>query len=660
MILWLDFETRSRCDLPGRGVYNYAQDPSTEVLCMSYAFDDEDVVTWTPTEPFPTRVALHRGQIRAHNAAFERLIFWYVICPDFGIPEPKLEQFYCTATQARANCAPGSLEDVGRFAGASMKKDHRGAALVRALSIPQGDGVFREDPKLMLEMIEYCEQDVRSMRAVSKSMRELADEELDDYHTNEKINDRGLLIDVELCRAATKYAAREVTDTEAEVLELTNNEVSSVRSPRLREWVWNNVGPEAHKMMQAYKDGEARKSLDKNARKALMTLAEENIAEVPPHVAAVVAAADNMFSSSVAKYARMAELADEGDRRLRGAFIFAGGSATGRYSSVGAQLQNMSRVCAKNPEEVRAALVRGHEIVPKFGARVTDVLKGMLRPAICAPKDKRLISYDWAGIEARIAPWLSDDPTAEITLDIFREGKDLYVSTAAAMFGRPSEENISKEERTLGKVATLACGFGGSVGAFAAMGRIYGVVLPEHEARRMVALWRGANRWAMPFWRKLETAALRAVRSPGQTFKAGKVTYLCQAGALWYSLPSGRVLCYPQIRFDEDGGLSYAKAAWKPAADAKEWPRARLWFGVQIENAVQASANCLLRHALRRMDQEGIDVVGSIHDEIIAECFACDADVVGHNMKQIMTTPPEWCANLPLAVDGSIMERFSK
>ena len=171
MTLWLDFETRSRCDLRSRGVYNYAQDPSTEVLCMSYAFDDEDVVTWTPDQPFPTRVALHRGQIRAHNAAFERLIFWYVVCPDFGIPEPKLEQFYCTATQARANCAPGSLEDVGRFAGASMKKDHRGAALVRALSIPQGDGVFREDPKLMLEMIQYCEQDVRSMRAVSKSMR---------------------------------------------------------------------------------------------------------------------------------------------------------------------------------------------------------------------------------------------------------------------------------------------------------------------------------------------------------------------------------------------------------------------------------------------------------------------------------------------------------
>ena len=168
--LWVDFETRSRCDLPSRGVYNYAQDISTQALCMSYAFDDEDVQTWTPDQSFPQKVSaaiLSGAQIRAHNAAFERLIFWYVICPDYGVPEPALTQFYCTATQARANCAPGSLEDVGRFAGAGMRKDHRGAALVRALSIPQANGTFREDGGLIQEMIVYCEQDVRAMRAVS-------------------------------------------------------------------------------------------------------------------------------------------------------------------------------------------------------------------------------------------------------------------------------------------------------------------------------------------------------------------------------------------------------------------------------------------------------------------------------------------------------------
>ena len=200
MTLWVDFETRSACDLKAAGVYNYAQDASTEVLCMSYAFGEDDVQTWLPSQPFPEAVRNHTGMIYAHNAAFERLIFWYVLQINF-----KLEQFYCTASQARANCAPGSLEDVGRFAGASMKKDHRGAQLIRLLCIPP----FKEDPALMAEMIQYCEQDVRAMRSISKALRPLSADELADYHVNERINDRGVLVDVPLCTAAVKFASDE-------------------------------------------------------------------------------------------------------------------------------------------------------------------------------------------------------------------------------------------------------------------------------------------------------------------------------------------------------------------------------------------------------------------------------------------------------------------
>jgi DNA polymerase len=653
-ILWCDFETRSRCDLTSKGVYNYAQDASTDVLCMSYAFGDGDVVTWTPDQPFPDAVRNHTGPIYAHNAAFERLVFYYVLECDF-----RLEQFVCTAAQARANCLPGSLEDVGRAISSVMRKDYRGAQLIRALSIPKADGSFNSDPVLMAEMIRYCETDVKVMREISKAMRPLSDDELADYHVNERINDRGLLVDVALCRAAAKYAAQEVEETESEVVALTEGMVTSVRSPRLREWVWDNVGDEAKKLMQTYKDGEAKRSLDKNARRALINFAEENADEVPSVVANVVQAADNMFSSSVAKFSRLANLADEEDCRLRGAFIFAGGSATGRYSSTGAQLQNMSRVCADNPDAVRHALVRGHEIVPEFGPRVTDVLKGMLRPAIMAPKDHRLIALDWSGIEARMTPWCSASAAAEKTLDVFRAGKDIYVSTAAAMFNMP-EEKVTKAERMLGKVAVLACGFGGSVGAFASMGRIYGVTLSEAEAKRMVTLWRRANPWAPVFWQQLESAMLRAMRNPGREFTAGRVTYLRQDANLWYALPSGRVLCYPQVRFEDDGSVSYAKAAWKPAAGDKEWPRARLWVGVLIENLVQASANCLLRHALRELDAAGIEVVGSVHDEIIVQCLACDADDVRRRMVEIMTTAPSWAEGLPLEVEGDIMERFSK
>ena len=646
MILYIDFETRSRCDLPGRGVYNYAQDPSTEVLCMSYAFDDEDVATWTPDQPFPTRVALHTGQIRAHNAAFERLIFWYVICPDFGVPEPKLEQFYCTATQARANCAPGSLEDVGRFAGASMKKDHRGAALVRALSIPQGDGTFREDPKLMAEMIEYCEQDVRAMRAFSKAMRDLTDEELADYYVNERINDRGVMLDVPLAKAAVRYAAVERDEIEMAFCKITG--LNSVRSPRMREWVHARVGPEARKLMQVWKDNVETTSIDKTVRANL--LAMENPDEVPPEVAEVVQCADDLWASSVAKFSRAAALSDDQDGRVRGAFVFCGGSATGRASSYGLQVHNFPRRCADEPELVRQAMVRGHQIVPQYGARVTDVLKGMLRPALIPAPGKSFVVADWSSIEARVTPWCSGAGDDKLTL--FREGADVYKVNAAATF-RCRVEDVTKDQRQVGKVQELACAFGGGLGAFAAMGRVYGLNLPESEARKMVAAWRRANPWSVPYWQELEIAYTRAIRNPKTKMKAGRVTYYFDGLHLWYALPSGRVLCYPFARI-EDEGVTYAKASWKPAADAKEWPRARLWKGLACENITQATAADILRNALRQLP----DVVLHVHDEIVVETDQPEAALA--EMQRVMATPPAWAEGLPLGAEASVMARYGK
>ena len=643
-MLWIDFETRSRCDLTTRGVYNYAQDATTEVLCMSYAFDDEPVQTWTPDQPFPELVARYRGQIRAHNAAFERLIFWYVLQINF-----KLEQFYCTATQARANCAPGSLEDVGRFAGADMKKDHRGAQLIRLLCIPQADASFRQDSDLMAELIRYCEQDVRAMRAVSQSMRELSDEELADYHTNERINDRGVLVDVDLCRAAVKYASDELTEIEAIVAEVTQGEITSVRSPRMREWVWQRVGPEARKLMQV----EDKVSIDKTVRGNLLVLAEENPLEVPLAVADVIQCADDLWASSVAKFKRLADLADEEDRRVRGAFVFAGGSATGRASSYGAQVHNFARATAKAPDAVRHAMVRGHRIVPDYGKRVTDVLKGMLRPALVPAPGHVLIVADWSAIEARMNPWLSAEPTSEAKLDLFRTGADVYKHNASATFHVPVDQ-IDKEQRQIGKVQELACGYGGGIGAFAAMGRVYGVTLPEADSRRMVDAWRRANPWAVRYWQDLEGAYTRALRNPGHEFTAGRVTYYFDGQHLWYALPSGRILCYPYARLDADG-VSYAKASWKPAADAKEWPRARLWKGLACENICQAAANDVLRATLRQ-----VDAVLHVHDEVVLEVPEADADATVARLHDVMCAAPGWAEGLPLDAEISVMRRYGK
>ena len=640
-MLWIDFETRSRCDLPKHGVYNYAQDPSTEVLCMSYAFDDEDVQTWTPSQPFPHWVADHKGLISAHNAAFERLIFWYVLQINF-----KLEQFVCTAAQARANCAPGSLEDVGRFAGASMKKDHRGAQLIRLLCIPP----FKEDPALMAEMVAYCEQDVRAMRSISKALRPLSADELADYHVNERINDRGVLVDVPLCNAAIKFASDELVEIEQIVAEVTEGEITSVRSPKMRQWVIDRVGAQALKLMETYKDGEKKYSIDKTVRANL--LAMENSDEIPPAVAEVIQCADDLWASSVAKFSRLASLADVEDHRVRGAFVFAGGSATGRASSYGAQVHNFTRKCAKSPEDVRVAMVRGHSIVPQFGKRVTDVLKGMLRPALIPAKGKSLVVADWSSIEARATPWLSNCPAGERKLAIFANGEDVYKVNASATFN-VAVDVVDDHQRQIGKVQELACGFAGGVGAFAAMGRAYGVYLPESDAKRMVDAWRRANPWSVPYWQNLEEAYTRAMRNKGHGFSVGRVTYMFDGQHLWYALPSGRILCYPFAKLEADG-VTYAKAAWKPAADATEWPRARLWKGLACENITQATANDLLRHSLRQLD----DVVLHVHDEIVLETDRPEEMAV--RLKEVMCTPPEWAKGLPLGAEVAIMSRYGK
>jgi DNA polymerase len=295
-------------------------------------------------------------------------------------------------------------------------------------------------------------------------------------------------------------------------------------------------------------------------------------------------------------------------------------------------------------------MVLGHPIVPQFGKRVTDVLKGMLRPSIIPAKNKALVVADWSSIEARMNPWLSNCLAGDAKLDLFRRGEDVYIANARATF---HTQEISKDQRQIGKVQELACGFAGGVGAFAAMGRAYGIHLPESDARRMVDAWRRANQWSVPYWQKLEEAYTRAMRNKNYEFSAGRVTYLFDGIHLWYALPSGRVLCYPFAKIEEEG-ITYAKAAWKPAADAREWPRARLWKGLACENITQAAANDVLRSALLQLD----DVVLHVHDEIVIE--SADPERARIELERVMCTPPAWATGLPLAVEANIMQRYGK
>jgi DNA polymerase len=275
----------------------------------------------------------------------------------------------------------------------------------------------------------------------------------------------------------------------------------------------------------------------------------------------------------------------------------------------------------------------------------------MLRPALVA--DHSFVVADWSAIEGRVNPWLCG---AEAKLDIFRQRLDPYKVNAAATYG-VRYEDVTDEQRQVGKVQELALGFGGSTGAFAAMGRGYGVRFEEAQARRIVDAWRRANPWAVMFWQDLERAYMSAMRHPGHEFTAGRITYVYDKQHLWYMLPSGRVLCYPFAKFEGEH-LTYAKASWKPAADATEWPRARLWGGLACENVTQASAHCLLRYALREADKAGLKAVTTVHDEIVIE--TAEPERVRAELERIMVTPPAWAVGLPLDVKAEVMTRYGK
>lgn len=274
----------------------------------------------------------------------------------------------------------------------------------------------------------------------------------------------------------------------------------------------------------------------------------------------------------------------------------------------------------------------------------------MLRPALIPEPGHQFVVADWSAVEARVTAWVSGE--AEDVLDVFRQGRDIYKREASGIYRVP-EDQVNKDQRQIGKVAILSLGFGGGVGAFSAMGRNYGVMLPESDAKRIVDAWRRANPWAVRLWQQLEEGYRRAMRNPGHEVPAGKVTYYYDRQHLWYSLPSGRILCYPFAKFDGDE-ITYVKAAWKPAADAKEWPRARLWRGLACENIVQATAHDLLRHSLRQLQ----NVVLHVHDEIVLESPNPEEDA--EQLRRVMCTPPDWAAGLPLNAEVEVMSRYGK
>ena len=666
--LVIDFETKSRVDLLTAGTDKYAQDPSTEILCMAAAFtkpDDDREWLWFPKDgPLPVSflkaLVEHRrrgGLVAAWNARFDEMIWECIGVEDWDFPILGFDEWYCLSAQARVNALPANLDDCTRALNAEFRKSHAGKALIRKLCIPQKDGQFYNGASELAELGVYCLDDVRASVDACNRCRVMSPIEHEDWLVNERINDRGIRIDRPLAMAATEYAEVETVAIGKELHQLTGGVVTKhTQNQRIKKWLLPRIPPIVEFLMTVYANGVKKHSLAKDIRAEILNRADSGEIEITNQVYNVIACLDDGNKSSVAKFKRMVQRADFETDRVHGAFMYAG-AATLRYTSRGLQVHNFKRDCWTDYDagNIRSMMLAGHKIDE---GTVMETLAKLLRPALIPAPGCKLVVGDWSAIENRALPWLADDPRAEWKLAMFRDDVDTYIAAAA---------DIGSDNRQLGKVIELSFGFGGAKGAFSAMARNYGLAVPEHEVKRLVGVWRRKNSWAEPFWNKLEKSAKLAVRNPGTTFEAGRVSYTfapgLMDGSLICELPGGHHITYPSTRlnsvrteYGDQWELTALKANFKPKADAKEWPRFKLWRGLLAENVTQAFCAALLRWALKEVD----NVILHCHDEIGIEVPEEEAEKAADHLQRVMEAGPKWAVGLPLTAKPKILSRYGK
>ena len=643
-MLFLDLETRSNCDLVFHGLRRYAEDPSTEVICMAYAFDDKAIQFWWGEEEFPQEVITHfiSGEaVMAHNAEFERHLFNYVIAPTYNFKAPAREQWLCSMAISLTNGFAGGLDAAAGGVGLPYRKHSQGSRLIREYCAPGHENSFKQgDADLMRD---YCISDVEIMRALVKCLRPLTDDEWEEYHLNSKINERGLPIDVDFCTAALGYTREVADDANKQIEKLTKGAMTKATQRNARdEWLFPKLTEHQMSLLEVYKKGEKKISLDYDHRQYLL-----NCEDLHDEARQLLEYINDAGSSALKKFAVAAHQHVKG--RVHNTFLWNGAGRTGRFSGRGLQPHNIRRdvFSKEKAEELIANILANYEI-----DNPADTMARLLRSMI--KHDEGLYYSDWSSIEGRVAPWLSVTPSGDKKLNLFREGRDIYVVTAASMFF-VSEESVDAKFRQSGKIAELSLQFGGSHNALMGMAKNYGVIFEEQEARNIVIMWRNANPWAEQIWADYDQAISLAVRNPGIDCPVGRVVYHSDGeNYLWCKLPSERLLSYPKPRFEayetpwgeERFGATF-QTHFKPAAG--ELPlRTHARGALLFQNSVQAVAADCLREALMRCDDEGLEIVGHVHDEIIG----LGSYEEGERLNNIMLEQPWWADGLPIATGG--------
>lgn len=634
-ILEMDIETYSDVNLIKCGVYAYADSPAFEVLLFAYSFDGEEtkIVDLAQGKTIPAEVesAIFDESIikTAFNANFERVC----LSKHFGRRiSPK--SWHCSAVQAAMLALPRSLEDVGAVLGLEKQKMKEGKDLIRYFCVPckptkSNGGRTRNLPCHAPEKWElfktYCKRDVDVEKAIRYKLRNfpIPESEMEVYRLDQEINDRGILVDKKLVEQAVAG-------------DLLHKEIVTKRAYEL-------TGLENPNSVAQIKGWLSEKGLeiDSLSKQAVSELIQESDGEVEELLKLRLL----MAKTSVKKYEAI-ERSVCSDGRVHGLLQFYGANRTGRWAGRLVQVQNLPQNHIVDLELARNLVKQGRfEDVELLYDSTPKVLSELIRTAFIPKPGYRFLVADFSAIEARVLAWLSGE---QWRLDVFSSHGKIYEASASAMFHVPIAE-IKKGSplRQKGKIAELALGYGGSVGALTSMGAL-NMGLEEEELAPLVSTWRSANPHITQFWWDVDTAAIKAVTEKKQT-RAGKISIECKSGILFVTLPSGRKLSYVKPRmalnkFDRNG-LTY-----EGIAENGKWGRIETYGPKLVENIVQGTARDLLAEAMLRLKKHGFDIVMHIHDEVVLEVPEGVSSV--EEVCTIMAEQPEWAKGLPLRADG--------
>lgn len=645
-MITIDIETRSDKDISKCGVYAYTDTPYFDILLFAYSIDEQpvQVVDMANGEEIPESIlaALADENVvkRAFNVNFERVCLSKYLRKNYpqyfqsySIDEDTVgdflnpESWHCSMIHARTLGLPSSLAEVGKVLGIEQQKMTEGKALVKFFCVPYDtvDGVPQfHNPKDYPDKWEifkaYNKRDVGAELEIDRRLSRfpVPDFLWKEFYLDQEINDRGILVDMQLADKAISLDAEAKEELTVEMKRLTGVEnPNSVY--QLLDWLET----------QGYKSD----SLGKAQVQELIKTTKEP-------VKSVLQMRLQLSKSSVKKYTAMKNTACS-DNRARGMFSFYGASRTGRWAGRNVQLQNLPQNYLPDLSEARELVKYGSfEDIQMLYDDVPDTLSQLIRTAFIPRQGMKFIVADFSAIEARVIAWLAGE---EWRMKAFANGEDIYCASASKMFGVPVVKHGENGQlRQKGKISELACGFGGSVGAMKAMG---GSGMSDAELKQIVTDWRTASPHIVQLWWDVENAAIKAVRDKTETETHG-IHFSYESGFLFIKLLSGRRLAYVKPRIGENrfGGDSIT---YEGIGTGKKWERLETYSGKLVENIVQATARDLLFYSMQTLSQYFI--VGHIHDEMIIEC---PKDIKLDEICQQMAITPDWAKGLLLRADG--------